>query len=147
MKMESIQCICKRKRGKKIGRRLRGKAYIIFEYSPDDAGPFVKAKYNIAKLLYGKYPPDTALNYVYASSWDKEYIQNVYTSSAVMFASDSGGEHPGERRAHRVNILNDYLRVFGKEPPVKASLDVMGDPDNTEEESQAFIDYIRVLRH
>ena len=132
---------------KKSGDDYPVRLYIIFEFSPDDAGPFVKAKYNIAKLLYGKYPPDSALNYVYASSrWDREFIPNAYTSSAVMFASDSGDEHLGEWRTHRANILNDYRKAFGKEPPVKASLAVMGDSDNTEEESQAFIDYIRVLR-
>lgn len=132
---------------KKSGDDYPVRLYIIFEYSPDNAGPLVKAKYNIAKLLYGKYPPDSALNYVYASGkWDREFIPNAFTSSAVMFASDSGTEHLGEWRTHRVNILNDYRRAFGREPPAKASLAVMGDSDNTEEESQAFIDFIKVMR-
>jgi len=132
---------------KKSGDDYPVRLYIIFEYSPEDAGPLVKAKYNIAKLLYGKYPPDSALNYVYSSGkWDRDFIPNAFTSSAVMFASDSGTEHLGKWRTHRVNILDDYRRAFGREPPEKASLAVMGDSDNTGEESQAFIDYIRVSR-
>ncbi|MDX9801687.1 MAG: DUF3047 domain-containing protein [Spirochaetia bacterium] len=132
---------------KKSGDDYPVRLYIIFEYSPEEAAPLVKLKYNIAKLLYGKYPPDSALNYVYASSkWDSDFIPNAFTSSAIMFASDSGEEHLGQWRTHRVNILEDYRRAFGKEPPVKASLAIMGDSDNTEEESQAFIDYIRVTR-
>ena len=41
-----------------------------------------------------------------------------------------------------VNILEDYRKALGEDPPRWANLAVMGDSDNTGESSVAYIDFI-----
>ena len=43
-----------------------------------------------------------------------------------------------------VNILEDYKKAFGKNPPKKASLAIMSDSDNTGESATAWIDFIEL---
>ncbi|MCK5347452.1 MAG: DUF3047 domain-containing protein, partial [Candidatus Heimdallarchaeota archaeon] len=52
--------------------------YVIFKYDPKRAGFFEKLKYNSAKLVYGEYPPHSALNYIWAN---KEHKERIITSA------------------------------------------------------------------
>jgi DUF3047 family protein len=132
---------------KKSGDDYPIRIYILFEYNPEKSGFFEKAKYGAAKLLYGKYPPFAALNYIWANqNHSQKIIPNAYTSKAMMILSDFGEKHVGEWRAHRVNVVEDYKNVFRESPPSKASLAIMGDSDNTGGAATAYIDYIRVIQ-
>lgn len=120
--------------------------YIIFKYEPEKAGFFEKLKYSTAKLLYGEYPPHSAVNYIWASRDHKRRIMvNAYSEKAMMFikrgTSDIGAWH-----IESVNILNDYLEAFGEKPPAVASIAVMNDSDNTGEKSVSYFDFIEVYR-
>jgi hypothetical protein len=117
--------------------------YVIFEYDPDEAKGLQGIQYELAKIVYGEYPPDSALNYVWGNvNWDNDYIANAYTSQAVMISSDWGNEKAGEWQTHRVNIIEDYRRIFNRDPPEKASLAIMTDSDDTGESTHAYLDYI-----
>ena len=41
-----------------------------------------------------------------------------------------------------VNVLEDYRKAFGKDPPAMAGLAVMSDTDNTGESAEAYLDFI-----
>jgi Protein of unknown function (DUF3047) len=43
------------------------RVYVMFEYDPEKASFGKKIKYEIAKVLYGKYPPHSSLNYIWAN--------------------------------------------------------------------------------
>lgn len=117
--------------------------YVIFEYDPDTARGLKKFQYNLARGLYGEYPPDSALNYIWANrKRENPELPNAYTDRAVMIAVDEGEEHIGQWREYRVNILDDYRRIFGEEPPPAASLAIMSDSDDTGNEGGGDIDYI-----
>lgn len=47
------------------------RVYVLFEYDPSTASAFDRAKYGLAKALYGEYPPHSALNYIWASREDE----------------------------------------------------------------------------
>ena len=121
------------------------RVYIMFEYDPEKASFFDNVKYELAKSFYGEYPPHSALNYIWTSKKQKNrIITSAYTDKAKMIVTDNGALHVGKWREHTVNILDDYKEAFGKNPPIKVSLAIMSDSDNTKETSKSYIDFIEV---
>ena len=119
--------------------------YVMFRYDPDKASFGQSVKYGMAKLLYGKYPPHSSLNYIWANKKQSaSYIPNPYTGQAMMVPVDQGGEKVGRWVQHRVDIVRDYRAAFGEDPPAMASIAIMGDSDNTGESATAWIDYIKI---
>ncbi|MBI9102890.1 MAG: DUF3047 domain-containing protein [Spirochaetales bacterium] len=132
---------------KKSGDDYAIRIYVVFEYNPAEASGFRKVQYNLARVFYGEFPPDSGLNYVWANrDWGEEYIANPFTDQALMVASDSGRADLGTWREHRINILEDYRELFGDSPPAKASIAIMSDSDNTGSTGYGYIDYIRIGR-
>ncbi len=119
--------------------------YVMFRYDPDKTSFGQSVKYGMAKLLYGKYPPHSSLNYIWANKKrSASYIPNPYTGQAMMVPVDQGRENVGRWVVHRVDIVRDYRAAFGEDPPAMASIAVMGDSDNTGESATAWIDYIKI---
>ena len=52
---------------KKEGDDYPARIYVTFQYDSAKVGLFGKAKYETAKLIYGRYPPLGALNYIWES--------------------------------------------------------------------------------
>ena len=122
------------------------RVYLIFQYSPKNSSGFKKIKYELAKKLYGEYPPHSALNYVWASKLEKgEIIKNPYSDFSRTLALESGNAKLGEWIVEKRNILEDYRAAFREDPPQKASIAIMADSDNTGEEATAYLDYIKVF--
>ena len=119
--------------------------YIMFQYNPDKASFFDSVKYGLAKSIYGKYPPHSALNYIWANKKQKKrIITSAYTDKAKMIVTDFGDKYLNIWREHSVNVLKDYKEAFGQNPPAKVSLAIMTDSDNTKESSLSYIDFIEV---
>jgi hypothetical protein len=122
--------------------------YVVFKYDPASAKTWERAKYAAAKLVYGEYPPESSLNYVWASTeGSKKSFPNPYTEKARMIVLRSGKSQVGTWQEERVNVLEDYRKAFGKEPPSEASIAIMNDADNTGESSISYIDFIEVRRN
>lgn len=121
--------------------------YIAFQYDPARAGIFQRAQYNAVKLLYGEYPPDSSLNYVWSSS---EHVQRVipspYTDRSRMILIEQGDGNAGKWITEEVNILEDYQEAFGMPPPHRATIGIMNDSDDTGESSTSYVDFIMVFR-
>ena len=121
------------------------RVYVIFEYDPAKAGLAQRVMYGLAKKLYGEYPPLSSLNYVWSSQNIAEpFFDNPYTDRAKMIPLRSGTGELGQWMEEEVNILADYRRVFGEEPPASASLAIMNDSDNTGEAAVSHVDFIEV---
>jgi hypothetical protein len=132
---------------KKSGDDYPMRIYIMFKYDPETASFGKKIKYGIAKQLYGKYPPHSSLNYIWANRIHEErVIPNSYTSAAMMVLLQYGGENAGKWIEQDVDVLEDYRKVFGADPPEVASIAVMNDSDNTKESSVSYLDYIEVYK-
>ncbi len=121
--------------------------YVLFEYNPDKAGFYDAIKYGLAKTLYGEYPPHSALNYIWANRDDETgIITNIYTSNARMIVLQKGKKNLGRWIVEERNILDDYRKAFGTDPPAMATLGIMNDSDNTKESSVSYVGFIEVYR-
>ena len=65
----------------------------------------------------------------------------------MMIAVRSGSGEVGNWVGERRNIVEDYRRCFGQDPPSVGAVAVMTDTDNTGEEAMAWYGPIRVLPH
>ena len=132
---------------KKSGDDYPIRIYIMFKYDPDTASFGKMLKYGLAKKLYGKYPPYSSLNYIWANrKHEDRVIANSYASEAMMILLQSGEENVGKWVEQEVDVLGDYRKAFGEDPPEVASIAVMNDSDNTKESSVSYVDYIEVYK-
>jgi hypothetical protein len=121
--------------------------YIIFQYEPERADPLQRLTYAAAKRRYGEYPPHSALNYVWASNYSSEStMTNPYSSRSKMIFLQMGDEKKGRWIEESVNILADYQRAFGENPPATASLAIMNDSDDTGQSSVSYVEFIEIHR-
>ena len=123
------------------------RVYVTFQYDPERASVGERLEYGIAKALYGKYPPDSTLNYVWTGQNIAErIITSPYTDRAKIVILENGRSKVGDWAEETVNILDDYRRAFGKEPPQTAGIAIMNDSDNTGEMAVSYIEYIEVFK-
>lgn len=123
------------------------RVYIIFAYDPDKAGFLDKVKYELGKSIYGEYPPDSTLNYVWSSrDGGNRVITSPYTDRAKLIMIERGAKRAGQWVTEEVDVLDDYRKAFGEDPPAKASIAIMSDSDNTREKAVSFVDFIEVYR-
>ena len=133
--------------GAKEGDDYPIRIYVIFQYDPEQASPLQKLTYSAAKRRHGEYPPHSALNYVWASNVSSEpSISNPYSPRSKMVFLRMGDDRTGQWVEERVDILEDYRRVFGKNPPATASLAIMNDSDDTGQSSVSYVEFIEFYR-
>lgn len=121
--------------------------YVLFEYDPEKATAFDRAKYGLARTIYGEYPPHSAINYIWASREDESGIlTNPYASNAKMIVLQQGRQNLGRWIVEERNVVEDYRRAFGSDPPARATLGIMNDSDNTKEASVAYVGFIEIYR-
>jgi len=133
--------------GSKAGDDYPMRVYIMFEYDPAKAGALEKMKFGFGKRLYGEYPPQSSLNYVWANREQPESIvDSPYTDRSKMILLEKGARSAGVWREEEIDIVADYLKAFGTKPPARARIAIMNDSDNTGESSVSFMEYIEVFR-
>jgi hypothetical protein len=89
--------------------------------------------------------PHSSLNYIWANRHlDKRIIPSSYTKKSMLVVLEEGSEKAGKWVEEKVDIVNDYRRAFGENPPVNATIGIMGDSDNTGESAISYIDFIEV---
>jgi len=72
------------------------------------------------------------LNYIWANRLPAgEFLDNAYTGNAVMIAVRSGPGQAGQWVSERRDIVADFRRAFGEDPPRVGAIAVMTDTDNT----------------
>ena len=132
---------------RKSGDDYAARLYVTFRYDPEKVGFLERAKYGTAKLFYGEYPPQAALNYIWASRAEiGAVVANAFTSKAMMIVVESGGSRSGRWVAERRNVYQDYIRAFGEDPPEISGVAIMTDTDNTGETATASYGDIRLRK-
>ncbi|HOG10644.1 MAG TPA: DUF3047 domain-containing protein [Smithellaceae bacterium] len=130
---------------KKAGDDYPIRVYVMFQYDPDRASLGESLIYKATKAIYGKYPPHSTLNYVWTgANISERFIASPYTGKAYMVVLERGNEKVGQWVEESVNVLEDYRKAFGKEPPAMAGIAVMSDSDNTGTNAEAYLEFIEV---
>ncbi len=132
---------------KKDGDDFPLRIYILFKYDPAIATAWEKVRFEAIKLIYGEYPPHSSINYIWANrKHSTQILPNPFTDRVQMIIKQSGDSQAGVWKIETADMLADYKRAFGKEPPATASLAIMTDTDNTGGSASAAVEYIKVYR-
>jgi len=123
----------------KSGDDYPARIYISFAYDVARLKNWEKLKVNAYYLANGEYPPLAVLNYVWDNKQPIGYsIPNAYTNHVRMLVAQSGEKNVGKWVAQRVNIYQDYIRIFGETPGKITAIAIMTDTDNTKESATAY---------
>lgn len=124
---------------KKSGDDYPARLYITFEYDPERAGLFEKAKYQAAKAIFGPDVPFRALNYIWESKAAKgSIIPNPYTDWTMMVVVESGTARLNQWITEERNLAEDFRRAFNEPPLMISGVAIMTDTDNTKEQATAY---------
>ena len=124
---------------KKEGDDYPARIYVTFQYDSQQVGLLGKAKYEAAKLIYGRYPPLGAINYIWESRAPVgTTVPNPYTDQVHMIVVESGPAKLNAWITEERNVYEDYKRAFGEEPPMISGVAIMTDTDNTGESAEAY---------
>jgi len=124
---------------RKEGDDYPARIYVTFEYDPHKLSFLDRAKYGLAKALYGQYPPLAALNYIWESKAPEgTVVPNPFTDRAMMIVVESGAGKLNQWITEERNILEDYRKAFGEDPPMISGVAIMTDTDNTGESAVAY---------
>ncbi|RMF74055.1 MAG: DUF3047 domain-containing protein [Alphaproteobacteria bacterium] len=90
------------------------------------------------------FPPLTrALNYIWANRLPQgTFLPSLYTERSVMIAVESGNDKSGRWLEEERDIVADYRRAFGEDPPEVGAVAIMTDGDNTGGRVRAWYDAI-----
>ena len=93
------------------------------------------------------FPKTKTLNYIWANRMPKDSFQiSTYTSNDMMIAVESGSDKVGQWISVRRNIVEDFRRAFGEDPPDVGAIAIMTDTDGTGEAAMAWYGDILVSR-
>jgi hypothetical protein len=124
---------------RKEGDDYPARIYVTFEYDPQKLSFLDRTKYGLVKAFYGQYPPLAALNYIWESQAPKgTLVPNPFTERAMMIVVESGTEKLNQWITEERDILEDYRKAFGEDPPMINGVAIMTDTDNTGESAVAY---------
>lgn len=131
---------------RKDGDDYAARVYVTFRYDPARLSAVERAKYALAKRLDGEHPPHAGLTYV----WDARLppgtvLPSAYTDRVRMIVVRSGSAEAGRWVAETRNVLEDYRRAFGEEPPPISGIAVMTDTDQTGGRATAWYGDLRFM--
>ncbi len=112
---------------------------ITFEYDSKRLSFSEKVQYEIARMLYGAYPPQASINYVWSSKIPVGLVvPNPYTDRSMMIVVESGEKNLNTWCNEERNLYQDYRNAFKDEPPMISGVVIMTDTDDTRESATAY---------
>lgn len=131
----------------KDGDDYPARIYVAFEFEPEEAGFFERAKRKTVEVVFGEELPGNALNYIWANRLPVgEIVANPFTDSTMMVAVNSGPDNTGEWVTVERDIVADYREAFGRNPPKLVGVAIMSDSDNTGESATAWYGDVSLVR-
>lgn len=124
---------------RKSGDDYAARIYITFDYDETNLSFSERVKYRAAQALTSQDIPLRALSYI----WSNEVLSdtpvpNPYTDWVMMVPVEGGTPKLGTWVRERRNIVEDYRRAFGEDPPAITGIALMTDADNTGESVTAY---------
>ncbi|RMG44426.1 MAG: DUF3047 domain-containing protein [Candidatus Dadabacteria bacterium] len=130
---------------KKSGDDYPLRIYIIFDKPKKKPGFFSSLGRRAAELVYGRLPY-SSLNYVWGNLEDfPREIRSPYTDGAGIIVLRRGNKETNHWMEEKVNLAEDYGRIFKEELPLEARIAIMTDSDNTGSKTKAWLDWITVF--
>jgi hypothetical protein len=130
----------------KQGDDYAARIYVAFAFDTDNAGWWERARHKSASLFSDKEVPGTALNYIWANKAPvKKIVPNPYAEEAKMVVLQSGNRAGGRWITEERNILEDYRRAFGRNPPEIIGIGIMTDTDDTGSKATGYYGDITLL--
>jgi hypothetical protein len=124
---------------KKSGDDYPARIYVAFEFEPQKASWFERAKRKTVATVFGEELPGNAINYIWANRLPQgETVANPYSEETMMIAVTSGNEQAGEWVTVKRDLVADYRAAFGEDPPPIRGVAIMSDSDNTGESATAW---------
>ena len=124
---------------KKEGDDYPARIYITFDYDKSNLSIGDRMKYEAIKTFTSYNIPLRAINYIWANKADLGTIApNPFTDWVYMIAVQSGNKKSGQWIVQTRNILEDYQKAFGENPPDITGIAIMTDSDNTGESATAY---------
>ena len=122
----------------KQGDDYAARIYVVFEFDAQKANWWQRMAYAVASRSAGRELPGTMLIYIWANQAPKgAVVDNPYTDKAKMVVLQSGNAKAGQWIAESRNLYDDYVRAFGREPPLAMGIAIMTDTDDTGETTSA----------
>jgi len=116
----------------KAGDDYAARIYVTFAFEPKSAGYLEAVRFQLGKRLFGREPPGSAINYIWANKLKKgNSVPNPYTNHGMMIAVESGEALAGTWVQEERNVFEDYIKTFGRKPPRITGIAIMTDSDNT----------------
>lgn len=123
----------------KTGDDYAARIYVAFAFDPDQSGLWQRMRHKTASLMSDQELPGSALNYIWANKAPPDTIMpNPYAPEAMMVVLQSGNARSGQWIEKQRNIVKDYKRAFGKQPPGIIGIAIMTDTDNTGEDTTSY---------
>jgi hypothetical protein len=115
------------------------RVYVAFRIDPARATLRERAQYGAYRLIYGRYPPRVALNYVWTTAVPEgTVLDSAYTDRAKIIVVRSGPDQVGRWVTETRDVYEDYRRVVGGAPPLIEGVALMTDTDDTGERAVAY---------
>jgi hypothetical protein len=119
--------------------------FVMFDDDSIGTSFWTSIRNSAIKLMYGTEPPETSLCFVWANiHYDEKYFDSPYSETVKILPMEMGKERLNYWYSYNVNIATLYREVFNRSCPTSAKLALMGDTDNTESQTLAYVDYIKV---
>ena len=124
---------------KKSGDDYPARIFINFVFDAKKAGFWDRLRHKTVGGMYGLEAPGTALNYIWArNAAAGAIVSSPFTSKVQMVVVESGRARLSTWITEQRNIVEDYRKAFGQDPPAISSIAIMTDTDNTAESATAY---------
>ncbi|MEM8557708.1 MAG: DUF3047 domain-containing protein [Bacteroidota bacterium] len=124
---------------KKSGDDYPARIYITFDYDAANLSMGERLKRRAAQALTSQEIPLRALSYIWSNdARSDDPVPNPFTDWVMMVPVEGGTANVGTWVTERRNIVEDYRRAFGEEPPAITGIAIMTDADNTGEAVSAY---------
>lgn len=118
---------------------------VAFDGDPKRLGIADRVAMSQFRMLTKQQLPYATIMYI----WENQakvgtVIPNGFTARIQMVVADTGAQNVGVWRDEQRNLLEDYRKAFGEDPPPVKWIGVMTDTDNTRQSAKAYYGDIRV---
>lgn len=118
---------------KKDGDDYPARIYLMFDYDIRNLSWGERQRIRILRAVYGRIPT-RAMNYIWENKAPLGTVApNPYTDLVTMVVVENGDGNTGKWLHYERNVYQDYIDIFGEEPPLVGAIAIMSDSDDTGE--------------
>ena len=121
---------------------------VTFEGGREKLPDAEQINYDLAKAMTGNELPYATIMYIWENQLPEgALIEHHFSTRVKMIVAGSGRKDLGRWHEERVNVLEDFRRAFGEEPPRVRAVGIMSDSDNTGGHAVAYFGDIRFRKN